>query len=189
MESTGKAGAIQVTQETRQILQQFGYTFIERGLVMVKGKGELLTFYLQGKGATPTAAPPPPVKAIETQPNECETDTNTQLECPPPASSQPARPTLQQTLSTESPAHLTSLSSSTASPNSVRLNQDFVESKNGEVTAIELKSTGDAAANNVSDDNADAQTPLLSSHQSNPNHVDSNHFSIGEKDALLENAN
>lgn len=47
MESTGKAGAIQVTQETCNILQQFGYMFLQRGLVNVKGKGELLTFYLQ----------------------------------------------------------------------------------------------------------------------------------------------
>lgn len=47
MESTGKAGAIQVTEETCQILQQFDYTFEQRGLVAVKGKGQLLTFYLQ----------------------------------------------------------------------------------------------------------------------------------------------
>lgn len=47
MESTGKAGAIQVTQETCGILEKFGYTFIQRGLVNVKGKGELLTFYLE----------------------------------------------------------------------------------------------------------------------------------------------
>lgn len=39
MESTGKAGAIQVTQETCEILQTFGYTFEQRGLVAVKGKG------------------------------------------------------------------------------------------------------------------------------------------------------
>lgn len=50
MESTGKAGAIQVTEETCQILQQFDYTFEQRGLVAVKGKGHLLTFYLQVSG-------------------------------------------------------------------------------------------------------------------------------------------
>ncbi|XP_039952150.1 adenylate cyclase type 3 isoform X2 [Bactrocera neohumeralis] len=49
MESTGKAGAIQVTDETCGILQEFGYTFQQRGLVSVKGKGQLMTFYLQGK--------------------------------------------------------------------------------------------------------------------------------------------
>ncbi|GBP21466.1 Adenylate cyclase type 3 [Eumeta japonica] len=49
MESTGKAGCIQVTEETCQILQQFGYYFEQRGLVAVKGKGQLMTYYLQGK--------------------------------------------------------------------------------------------------------------------------------------------
>lgn len=47
MESTGKAGAVQVTEETCNILQQFGYTFQQRGLVAVKGKGQLMTYYLQ----------------------------------------------------------------------------------------------------------------------------------------------
>lgn len=47
MESTGKAGAIQVTEETCNILRLFGYTFLQRGLVAVKGKGQLMTFYLQ----------------------------------------------------------------------------------------------------------------------------------------------
>lgn len=46
MESTGKAGAIQVTHETCEILQTFGYTFEQRGLVAVKGKGQLMTYYL-----------------------------------------------------------------------------------------------------------------------------------------------
>lgn len=46
MESTGKAGAIQVTQETCEILQKYGYCFEQRGLVAVKGKGQLMTYYL-----------------------------------------------------------------------------------------------------------------------------------------------
>ncbi|XP_026322026.1 adenylate cyclase type 3-like isoform X2 [Hyposmocoma kahamanoa] len=49
MESTGKAGCIQVTEETCQILEKFGYYFEQRGLVTVKGKGQLMTYYLQGK--------------------------------------------------------------------------------------------------------------------------------------------
>ncbi|XP_053602923.1 adenylate cyclase type 8-like isoform X2 [Plodia interpunctella] len=49
MESTGKAGCIQVTEETCQILESFGYYFEQRGLVAVKGKGQLMTYYLQGK--------------------------------------------------------------------------------------------------------------------------------------------
>ncbi|XP_043642793.1 adenylate cyclase type 3 [Drosophila teissieri] len=59
MESTGKAGAIQVTEDTCNILQPFGYKFLQRGLVAVKGKGQLMTFYLQGKSQT-SAEPVPP---------------------------------------------------------------------------------------------------------------------------------
>ncbi|XP_059613778.1 adenylate cyclase type 3 [Phlebotomus argentipes] len=61
MESTGKAGAIQVTEETTHILQTFGYTFEQRGLVAVKGKGQLMTYYLQGK----SAKPPPSATPVE----------------------------------------------------------------------------------------------------------------------------
>ncbi|KDR18334.1 Adenylate cyclase type 3, partial [Zootermopsis nevadensis] len=49
MESTGKAGCIQVTDETTEILKHFGYIFEQRGLVSVKGKGQLMTYYLIGK--------------------------------------------------------------------------------------------------------------------------------------------
>jgi hypothetical protein len=37
---------IQVTEETSAILRNFGYQFEQRGLVFVKGKGQLLTYYL-----------------------------------------------------------------------------------------------------------------------------------------------
>ncbi|CAH0404758.1 unnamed protein product [Chilo suppressalis] len=53
MESTGKAGCIQVTEETCHILESFGYFFEQRGLVAVKGKGQLMTYYLQGKRDAP----------------------------------------------------------------------------------------------------------------------------------------
>ncbi|CAL4061005.1 unnamed protein product, partial [Meganyctiphanes norvegica] len=53
MESTGKAGCIQVTEETTKILQHFGYIFEQRGLIAVKGKGDLMTYYLVGKAASP----------------------------------------------------------------------------------------------------------------------------------------
>ncbi|KAG0724335.1 Adenylate cyclase type 3 [Chionoecetes opilio] len=53
MESTGKAGCIQVTEETTKILQHFGYVFEQRGLIAVKGKGELMTYYLVGKPPNP----------------------------------------------------------------------------------------------------------------------------------------
>lgn len=43
----------QVTEETCEILQSFGYYFEQRGLVAVKGKGQLMTYYLQGKRDPP----------------------------------------------------------------------------------------------------------------------------------------
>lgn len=49
MESTGRAGSIQVVEETAKILRQFGFIFEQRGMVYVKGKGELMTFYLTGR--------------------------------------------------------------------------------------------------------------------------------------------
>ncbi|KAI9551671.1 hypothetical protein GHT06_022007 [Daphnia sinensis] len=54
MESTGKAGCIQVTEETSTILRHFGYQFEQRGLVFVKGKGQLLTYYLIESDASVT---------------------------------------------------------------------------------------------------------------------------------------
>ena len=38
--------AFQVTQEVYQILSQKGYVFECRGLVSIKGKGEMLTYFL-----------------------------------------------------------------------------------------------------------------------------------------------
>ncbi|ALC40248.1 Ac3 [Drosophila busckii] len=67
MESTGKAGAIQVTEETCNILQQFGYTFQQRGLVAVKGKGQLMTYYLQGKSES-NSEPKPAIELHESKP-------------------------------------------------------------------------------------------------------------------------
>uniref|UniRef100_A0ABD2WWJ3 Adenylate cyclase type 3 n=1 Tax=Trichogramma kaykai TaxID=54128 RepID=A0ABD2WWJ3_9HYME len=49
MESTGKVGFLQVTDETRMILENFGFGFEQRGMVFVKGKGQLLTHYLMTK--------------------------------------------------------------------------------------------------------------------------------------------
>ncbi|XP_023160505.1 adenylate cyclase type 3 isoform X2 [Drosophila hydei] len=65
MESTGKAGAVQVTEETCNILEQFGYTFLQRGLVAVKGKGQLMTYYLQGKSESSAAEPKAAVELHE----------------------------------------------------------------------------------------------------------------------------
>ncbi|XP_069460870.1 adenylate cyclase type 7 [Ambystoma mexicanum] len=46
MESTGELGKIQVTEETSVILQGLGYSCECRGLINVKGKGELKTFFV-----------------------------------------------------------------------------------------------------------------------------------------------
>lgn len=49
MESTGVMGNIQVVEETQVILREYGFRFVRRGPIFVKGKGELLTFFLKGK--------------------------------------------------------------------------------------------------------------------------------------------
>ena len=40
---------VQVVEETMLILKEFGYNFERRGLVKVKGKGDLMTYFLLGK--------------------------------------------------------------------------------------------------------------------------------------------
>ncbi|XP_071097413.1 adenylate cyclase type 3-like [Haliotis cracherodii] len=49
MESTGHAGRIQVVEETMVILKEFGYEFQKRGLIKVKGKGELMTYFVENR--------------------------------------------------------------------------------------------------------------------------------------------
>ncbi|XP_056261259.1 adenylate cyclase type 3-like [Seriola aureovittata] len=49
MESTGVMGNIQVVEDCYDILKQYGFRFIRRGPIFVKGKGELLTFFMKGK--------------------------------------------------------------------------------------------------------------------------------------------
>nr|XP_020479342.1 adenylate cyclase type 3-like [Monopterus albus] len=49
MESTGVMGNIQVVEDCHNILKEYGFRFIRRGLIYVKGKGELLTFFMKGK--------------------------------------------------------------------------------------------------------------------------------------------
>ncbi|EPQ16466.1 Adenylate cyclase type 7 [Myotis brandtii] len=46
METTGELGKIQVTEETSSILQGLGYSCECRGLINVKGKGELRTYFV-----------------------------------------------------------------------------------------------------------------------------------------------
>ncbi|XP_072769190.1 adenylate cyclase type 3 isoform X3 [Nerophis lumbriciformis] len=49
MESTGVLGNIQVVEESYNILKEYGFRFVRRGPVFVKGKGELLTYFLKGR--------------------------------------------------------------------------------------------------------------------------------------------
>ncbi|XP_062866029.1 adenylate cyclase type 2b [Trichomycterus rosablanca] len=46
METTGVLGKIQVTEETSRILQMLGYMCSCRGIINVKGKGDLKTFFV-----------------------------------------------------------------------------------------------------------------------------------------------
>ncbi|OQV12264.1 Atrial natriuretic peptide receptor 1 [Hypsibius exemplaris] len=49
MESTGEAMKIQITQETKNLLENIGgYRTVERGSVPIKGKGMLTTYWLLG---------------------------------------------------------------------------------------------------------------------------------------------
>ncbi|TDG42386.1 hypothetical protein AWZ03_011191 [Drosophila navojoa] len=81
MESTGKAGAVQVTEETCNILQQFGYTFQQRGLVAVKGKGQLMTYYLQGKTESSAAEAKAAVELHEKETVATAAPVPVSLEC------------------------------------------------------------------------------------------------------------
>ncbi|XP_074539684.1 adenylate cyclase type 3 isoform X2 [Halichoeres trimaculatus] len=49
MESTGVMGNIQVVEDTYNILKEYGFRFVRRGPIFVKGKGELLTYFLKGR--------------------------------------------------------------------------------------------------------------------------------------------
>ncbi|CAF95927.1 unnamed protein product [Tetraodon nigroviridis] len=49
MESTGVMGNIQVVEDCYDILKEYGFHFVRRGPIFVKGKGELLTFFMKGK--------------------------------------------------------------------------------------------------------------------------------------------
>lgn len=174
MESTGKAGAIQVTEETCQILQTFGYTFEQRGLVAVKGKGQLMTYYLQGKSDKP---PPVCVSTMQAANEVAEPSPLTIAAQAPP----------------ESPNPLT-LSSATASPSSVRLNQNYhPNSTDNEHDNLEsLESNCEESINDNKNANGSIKhsenDPLLndSPKTASTNHS-SNHFKSDEKEALLEN--
>ncbi len=45
-----------MTAENHRILRLYGYQFEQRGMVNVKGKGQLMTYYLVGRGPEPSDA-------------------------------------------------------------------------------------------------------------------------------------
>lgn len=174
MESTGKAGAIQVTEETCQILQMFGYTFEQRGLVVVKGKGQLMTYYLQGRNEKHQPTSPIIISTMQTL-HEVEEPPLTIAQAPP-----------------ESPNPLT-LSSATASPSSVRLNQNYQPNTDNEHDNLEsLDSNCEESMSDVKNANGSIKhsenDPLLTdSPKTAVTNHNSNHFKSDEKEALLEN--
>ncbi|XP_075726220.1 guanylate cyclase 32E-like [Rhipicephalus microplus] len=62
MESTGEALKIHVSEACKTILEKLGgYYLVERGLIPIKGKGEMRTFWLVGKEGGDPPGPPAPV--------------------------------------------------------------------------------------------------------------------------------
>ncbi|XP_041977355.1 Ca(2+)/calmodulin-responsive adenylate cyclase-like isoform X2 [Aricia agestis] len=57
MDSTGLPNHTQVTEEVYQVLKDMSYTFVCRGKVKVKGKGEMTTYFLTDRA--PSAGDPP----------------------------------------------------------------------------------------------------------------------------------
>lgn len=164
MESTGKAGAIQVTEETCQILQMFGYTFEQRGLVAVKGKGQLMTYYLLGKSDKPPSTPM--IKKSEMN----DVKSSPKLQAP------------------ESPNPQT-LSSATASPSSVRLNQNYQPTN---IDTDNLESLESNYEESIDEKNSGTKhnenDPLLSASPKPNVALNNNHIVSDEKEALLNDA-
>ncbi|XP_061619154.1 adenylate cyclase type 4-like isoform X2 [Phyllopteryx taeniolatus] len=53
MDSTGVLDRIQVTEETAQVVQSVGYGITRRGVINVKGKGELTTYFVNTEPSSP----------------------------------------------------------------------------------------------------------------------------------------
>uniref|UniRef100_H3BVX7 adenylate cyclase n=1 Tax=Tetraodon nigroviridis TaxID=99883 RepID=H3BVX7_TETNG len=53
MESTGVLDKIQVTEETSQMVESVGYNVTLRGVVNVKGKGDLTTYFVNTEHSSP----------------------------------------------------------------------------------------------------------------------------------------
>ncbi|XP_074492391.1 adenylate cyclase type 1 [Sebastes fasciatus] len=70
MDSTGVPGKIQVTEEVHRILTDY-YNFVCRGQVSVKGKGQMLTYFLEGRRQGGK------LSQTQQQPGKAERRTNT----------------------------------------------------------------------------------------------------------------
>lgn len=179
MESTGKAGMIQVTAETCQILEAFGYFFEQRGLVAVKGKGQLMTYYLLGKNDKP---PTPKVTSpVVQQPSSAATNEVDEHSSSSTHAISQAPP--------ESPNLLTH-SSTTASPSSVRLNQNYQVNNSTDIEADNLDSIGSNCNENLQNIKQSEFDPLItdSPKSTSTNQSSSNRLrSMDEKDALIDN--
>ncbi|XP_006832323.1 PREDICTED: adenylate cyclase type 1 [Chrysochloris asiatica] len=92
MDSTGVQGKIQVTEEVHRLLTGYHYQFVCRGKVSVKGKGEMLTYFLEGR----TEGSSSQTRSLNTEQKTCpyrKTGLQSRLatSCPPvPAVSVPA---------------------------------------------------------------------------------------------------
>ena len=69
MELTGEAGKIQVAPETRNLLAD-GFVFEERGVVDVRGKGLMQTWFLVGRARSKSTDPSPTLDAHHDRPSE-----------------------------------------------------------------------------------------------------------------------
>ncbi|KAG7304246.1 hypothetical protein JYU34_011184 [Plutella xylostella] len=61
MESTGAMDRVQVTKYTKQLLERRGYSLQPRGMVQVKGKGRMETWWVSGRAAVAAEPPAPPL--------------------------------------------------------------------------------------------------------------------------------
>jgi len=59
MDSTGVVGKIQVTQDIESILKPKGFALTKRGTIAVKGKGDMVTYFLDGRGTSGGPGLPP----------------------------------------------------------------------------------------------------------------------------------
>ncbi|XP_053671617.1 atrial natriuretic peptide receptor 1 [Anopheles nili] len=111
MESNGEALKIHVSHNTKTLLDTFGtFDLTERGLVPMKGKGEMLTYWLNGERSDPTSPLPNGLKALASSGTQQQQQQQQQI----PASS--SLPT------TTTPASPNQVNGTLATPTSILIN-------------------------------------------------------------------